>query len=320
MFTVVVGAVWKLQGFNIELVTFVRIMYVSLFLLVIPTLFRRWYFARRRLVKNEITAEYLSPLGFSPAEVCYLFEGKVRERAVAATIIDLTQKGILTAKKVDGVKRIFVGPRVDSNLKKHEKLILVQASAEEGVSGEDLLSGKVSSSKLKTVKHGAKKTAVMSRIIKSDLIRNGYIQDDFNYKVLLRSLKLAIFLVLTLIVLPLIGVVFFDAINKGSTTFGDVGNFVLFTIIISVVSLIPMFGVTALINIIRGRMTGREWLITPKLGRFWLQVVGFRQYVHLAEKDLLNYRTEKLKKRSKNDILPYSVALGFVKNWRDIIT
>ena len=48
--------------------------------------------------------------------------------------------------------------------------------------------------------------------------------------------------------------------------------------------------------------------------------MGFRHYVKLNEKNDLKFETNELKKASNKDILAYAVALGYVKNWKDIVT
>ncbi len=74
-----------------------------------------------------------------------------------------------------------------------------------------------------------------------------------------------------------------------------------------------------ILAIIRGRIIGRDWIITEKLEKLWPQLVGFRQYIQLVEADKLAFHSSHLETMSKNDILPYAVALGYVKNWRNII-
>jgi len=320
MFTVEAGVVVVLQGFEIGLIPFVASSFLSLVIIVLPVLLKKWFFVRRRLKGSEITAEYLPPLGLSPAEISYLFNGEMHQRVVAATIINLIKRGILSAKKVEGKKRIFVGPRVDNSLKQHEKMLVVQADSENGISGDDLLNMPIVSGTKDTGGPGIDKALAMSQSIKNNLVELGYIRDNSTRQIIYRSTKLSAFLVLTLVWLPLAIAVFLSTVSKGSTTFADVGNFLVLSGIISVIFLVPMYIVSALLNIIRGRLIGREWLITRKFTRLWLQVIGFRQYVQLAEQNKLVYRTVKLEKSSKSEILPYAVALGFVKNWRNIVS
>ncbi len=320
MLTVVATVVIKQRGFEIGIVPCMVIFLLSLFGVVLPVVFKRWYYVRRRLKNNPITAEYVPPLGFSPAEISFLFNNRLQPRAIGATIINLTHRGLLTAKKTGNSKHFFAGPRVDNNLKTYENMIVQSADVEGGISGNDLVNGAIFFGANKGTGRGISNTASMEQSIKKDLTHLGFIRDSYIRQITYRTLKLAVFLVVSLIWLPFMVAIIISIIKNGSSTFADVEFLFIFSLIVSVIALVPMILVSSIINIVRGRITGREWAITPKLGRFWLQVVGFRQYVQLAELDKLNYRTEKMKKMSKNDVLPYSVALGFVKNWRDIIS
>ena len=80
-----------LEGAEVGLFPVVIAVLVGIIFVLPAALFRKWYFYRRRLKRSMITAEYEAPLGLNPAEIGYLFDGKLREREVAATIIYLIQ-------------------------------------------------------------------------------------------------------------------------------------------------------------------------------------------------------------------------------------
>lgn len=292
----------------------------SLLFVVPAAVLRRWYFYRRRLKGNVITAEYAPPLGFNPAEIGYMFDGKLGEREVGGTILHLISRGYLHVKEVDQSKRIFAGPRVGDDLKVYEKKLIEQADMPDGVRLDDLLHRfipiKVAD---QTVLHGSK-PFVFTQMVHNDLERNHYVRPSSWRRFFAVSLKLAILLSITLVFIPIIGLWFLTVLDSGVTDFLALAGLMLMAVIFTVVSALPLFAAGMFLSYIRGRIIGREWIITPKLERLWPQIAGYRQYIKMVEEDRLEFLSQRLAESSKNDALPYAVALGFVKNWRDMIS
>jgi hypothetical protein len=292
---------------------------VGLMIVLPATLFRKWYFYRRRLKKNVITAEYEPPLGLNPAEVGYLFDGKLRQREVAATIIDLVQKGYLHIKKVNGAKHIFAGPRVGDNLKTYEKKLVSEADTSEGATADQLLS-RFTTYKAPNYDGVASRELVFTQLVHSDLHRRQYVKGSFVKYFLLGSIKITLLLQIVLIYFPLTMLFVLATIDDGTADFALLATLLMTAFFVSIFLSIPFFIAAMILNYIRGRVLGREWIITEKLKRLWPQLVGFRQYINLVEKDKLEFQSKDLESTSKNGTLPYAVALGYVKNWRDIIS
>ncbi len=291
------------------------------FIVVIPAVFfRRWYFYRRRLKKRVITAEYVPPLELRPAEIGYLFDGKLREREVAGTIIDLIQRGFLHMRKTGQGKRIFSGPRIDPELKSYEKKLIEEADVPEGIEALHLLKRFTS---LKTKELGmvaASKSFVFTQLVHSDLQRKQFVKNGAVKAFLFGSFRMTLLLQAALIYVPLLGVWTISVFLNGSSDFKVLGLVLLTAITACFVFIVPFICAAMLLHTLRGRIIGRDWIITDKLERLWPQIVGYRQYVQLVENDKLEFQTDELKKISKNDTLPYAVALGFVKNWRDLLS
>jgi len=107
------SASFDLIGAEVAILPFVLLAVFGFIVIMPMAVLRRWVFYRRRLKNQTITAEYEPPLGLNPAEIGYLFDGKLRELEVGATIIGLIQRGLLHIKKVDHKKKIFAGPKVE---------------------------------------------------------------------------------------------------------------------------------------------------------------------------------------------------------------
>ena len=295
-------------------------VFVGLFIIIPSSLFRKWYFYRRRLKKNIITAEYEPPLGLNPAEIGYLFDGKLREQEVGAMIISLVQRGLLHVKKLDGKKLIFAGPRIDDSVKTYEKKLIDEADTVDGVSAEQLLGRFTTRTSIgkKTVTFGSKEF-LFSRLVHEDLRKRHYIKGSFLMPFIYTSFKITLLLEFVLIVIPTGILYVLASLQTGTFNLEMTLTALMLALALCVFSLVPLFIASMILAIIRGRIIGRDWIITETLERLWPQLVGFRQYIQLVEADKLAFHSSNLETSSKNDILPYAVALGYVKNWRNII-
>ncbi len=310
-------------GGEVAVIPFLSIVLVGIVFVVPPALFRKAYFYRRRLKKNVITAEYEPPLGLNPAEIGYLFDGKLREREIAATIIHLVQRGYLHVKAVKNQKKIYAGPRIGDDLKTYEKKLIEQAlsAGEEGASADQLLSRFMSykyKSKNLEVTSGPREL-IFTQLVHSDLKRRQYVKGSMFKTFLLGAVKIGLGLQIITIFIPLTILWVAATASSGAADIKILLWMWFIGLMICIFFFFPFVVAGAVLNYLRGRIIGREWIITPKLSRLWPQIVGYRQYIKLVENDRLEFYSKEMKKISRNDTLPYAVALGFVKNWRDLL-
>ncbi len=308
-----------LEGAEVGLFPVVIAVLVGIIFVLPAALFRKWYFYRRRLKRSMITAEYEAPLGLNPAEIGYLFDGKLREREVAATIIYLIQKGFLHMKKVNQEKRIFAGPRVGNNLKTYEKKLIEEADNQDGVVASQLLS-RFTNYKSENFDGIATRELIFTQLVHSDLHRRQYVKGSFVKYFLTSSLKITFLLQIVLVYLPLIILFILATLDTGTADFALLATLMITAFFVSLLLWLPFFIAAMILNYFRGRILGREWIITDKLKRLWPQLVGYRQYIKLVEADRLEFQSKELKEISKNESLPYAVAMGYVNNWRSILS
>lgn len=310
----------SLRGFDVLIVPFAFIVAIGVIIITPLALFRRWYFYRRRLKKHVITAQYESPLDLTPAELGYLFDGRLRDREVGATIIHLLQRGLLHTKKTEDGNRIFSGPRIDDHLRSYEKKLIEESDVEEGIKGEDLLSRFIGIHTQDFNIPVATKTHVFTLLVHDDLQKKSYVKNRSLLAFLWGSWRISAFLCFVILYVPLVLLWGYQTLQSGTVDLVQLGMVLVLATIISSVFFLPFLIVGMILNYYRGSIVGREWMITPKLERLWPQIVGYRQYVQLVEADRLDFDNERLKKISRNDALSYAIALGFVKNWRKMLS
>ncbi len=314
------AASFTLEGIDIAWVPFLALVLFGLIVILPLALFRRWYFYRRRLSKNIITAEYEPPLGFKPAEIGYLFDGKVRDHEIGATIIHLVQSGHLHVKKVNGKKRIFAGPRIGSDLKAYEQNIIEIAENTDGVSLNQVLHKFVHLKTANIEANPASMQFAFLNLVHADLQKRQYVKKISNMSFITGSLKITLLLQFLVFYVPLGMIWILGTLANGTVDFKVMVGFLTAALVLSGMFLLPFFITGMILFYVRGRITGREWIITPKLERLWPQIIGYRQYVRMVENERLEFNSKDLAQISKNDTLPYAVALGFVRNWRDILS
>jgi hypothetical protein len=63
----------------------------------------------------------------------------------------------------------------------------------------------------------------------------------------------------------------------------------------------------------KGRMMGREWIMTSRYKRYLSQIDSFREFVRLTHKNRLKFESKELHKESVALTRPYAIACGFIK-------
>ncbi len=298
----------ELQGIEVSVITFTIALIIGIGVFLPLLLLRTWFFYRRRLRKNKITAEFDAPVGLGPAEIAYLFSSSDNDRILGATIIQLIQKGYLHLKRVNEQKVLFAGPRESDTLANYENELIQLIDQTEGVRVPDLMQY------LKEQRYSFKTH------IKQTLVDKKYIRQHYTKSFLKKLITISLLLMALCVLWPLFFVWFSGTIKSGFNDFTSLWKLLFGGVLISVI-FAPVFILLSLLTVrLRGRMTGRDWIATSRLRRSWAQIIGFRQYVKLTEDQKLHFSSAELKKKSEHDTIAYSVALGFVKNWRDIIS
>lgn len=310
--------IWTVGGYKVSLLLYVTILAAGLIVFIPLTLFRKWYFNRRRLKATVISVEFEPPAKLTPAEVQYLFGGVEQERIIGATIIHLVQRSILHVRKVDGVKTVFAGPKESSDLKAFEKMLVVQAQKEGGIKATKLLQSPIA---FVDGELDSQKTASTISEYVHDSLRERSLVDGKNVnRFFIDSMKISLWLIFSLIWWPILLFGFLSLLLASSSDVSSVNDFVHLAGITTAVLFMPITIASLFVVKWRARLIGRRWMSTTRLTKLWPQLMGYRHFVKLTEKNRLQFESKKLKDVSSKGVLPYAVALGFVKNWRDIVS
>lgn len=303
---------------DIRLVPMTITLLISALILMPAIVFRRWYFYRKRIKKTRISVSYEPPLGLNPAEVSYLFKSKLGDQDVAATIIDLAQRGLLSYRVDDGIRMVYAGPKVEDDLKTYEKKLIVEAENNHGITATDLVARFTKDSN-KDKRSWSSREIVFTRFVHDDLKRKGYVNDVYYLKYFAGVFRILAILIILFVFLPLLSLWIYKIILSGAGDFRSLMRLFGYGAGFSLISLPVFFIASIVLQTIRGRLTGRDWLTTSKSHRFWPQIVGYRQFVRLTRSNKLDFETTDIEKKSHVFTLPYAVALGFVKDWKRLL-
>lgn len=309
-----------LGGYEVPLFIYAGIVFATSCVFLPMFLFRKWYSYRRRLKASLITSEYEPPSGLTPGEFQFLFGGINTERITAATIIHMVQRGYLHMRKIDGNKVIFAGPKApDESLKMWERMVLSQVeSSVSGVKAQGIMRHPIAFVD-KDISEGQSSASTLSDYIGESLQKRKLIKGKGVNAFFIEAMRVALLLTVTLVLWPVFLYWFLSLLTASTSDFASIQDFTVAGLIGSVAMFVPFYIFAVFFVKWRAQLFGRRWMASERLNRQWPQMMGFRHFVKLTEKNRLKFDSVELQEASSKDILPYAVALGFVDNWRQIV-
>lgn len=247
---------------------------------------------KNRLTQSVITTEYEPPEGLSPAELGYLFDSKFDEKEILATLLHMEQKGLITIDR-DNSRNLIVKTRMTgdkASLKKHERYIL--DNLPDGISFDAYSSKNLSPFKIS---------------VGNSLMDAGYIKG--------RKAIISYYILRTVMAyLVIIALLLFLLFISASDDDGII-EMVLVTFVLAIIGF-PFFLTLAVIaSYIYNKIVGHPGVWTEKLKQTWPQIEGYKEYVRQVEVDRLRFESQHLSTTTKNESLPYAIALGLDTDW-----
>ncbi len=291
--------------------------YFSFFVVLILGLsylqLRIWFYARRRILKQKITTLFEVPFNLNPAEMSYLFYKKLNDEDFAGLLIHMAQRGVVHFRKHENQKVVLPGPKYEGQLKIYEKHILDVLDEHKPLYTQDLIEN------YKTIFSRDHHYNTFEKQILHGLTNGRHIKVVRIHTRMMMLLKSSILLTLALVVMPQILAWARLALVEGSsdaTAFVDAFKNAL---TLSILLFIPIMIISIGISVPRSRLIGRRRVLSMRPNENWSQVVGFRQYVCQLRAGKLDFDSRSLEKSATLNTLPYAVALGKVKHWKDLI-
>lgn len=284
---------FELHGFPAYAFIFMLLLlFVGIPIVVISVLASRasrMIHKKRKEFRQLIIAEYEVPDDLSPAEIGYMFDSRLGRKELLATIVSLEQQHLLEVKSgAFGVMWLSLGTSKSDTLRPHEQWVV------------DAVSRQPSGLMLRSLK-----MKQFQSTVKASLVSRGYISEqkasiDYGAQ---RSI-IAYFAISLLCLIVLIRLS--DSLSTALVIYFFFGLLFL-----------PVFIILGIVaGTIYNAIVGQPGIWTKKQQRVWPDVQGYRDYVEQVELDNLQFESRELEQRSKNNALPYAIALGFNTEWR----
>lgn len=269
---------------------------------------------RRQISTHLVTSVYNLPTELSPAELSYLFSPSVGKRQLYASLMQLTNDGVLHSSVEKGKLQFTIGPRVDTKMPLSSAYlldILEQSGGALYVEGftEGNMSYKLPNTHEKV---DGSKNYVFWWVVREGLRQRGVIVKrpiEAYFTVILKS-----HIKLTLLSLFAVGLLHAALMSgQGEISLDATGSLLLQTVFWFGVFFIPAFIVSFMSVRIRGKFLGRDWILTDKKQRLLNQFDAFREYVRLVHEGNVAFESDEAQRQAELRVLPFAVALGYAK-------
>ena len=293
---------------------FVALLLAVVYLVLYPAyiLFLRHQHARR-IKRQLVTSAYKLPLSLSPTELAYVFSSRVRKKQLFSTLLDMANRSIVVFTEQKGIVKVAVGPKVESTLSMHEKILFdyIEAS-QDAVPVDQVLQGH-------TIKTYKKDTISGSRnyvywwFLRQQLRDRNVIQKQMIFAYTRMLLSFGVLLSLFITTVTVFSWQTIDMALAGEVDFSHAVEHLLTSLLAWMVYVIPIIVVSFLCLRFRGKMLGRDWLFTPENKRYLNQIIAFREFVRLTHKNSLRFESKELEKSSRLHTKPYALALEIIE-------
>jgi hypothetical protein len=268
-----------------------------------------------RLIKKQlVTSMYKLPISMSPTELAYIFSSKVKRPQLFATILDLANRSIVIMHKTHDNLTVTNGPKVDNDIKPFEFLLLNKINeTEEPTKVNSVIDGFTSYEVKKGVKIEGSKQYVFWWLLRDNLRSRKIIQTHLAKKYLYMLFIFGFVASFIVIEVTIISVRLMQMIGAGEVSTNRLIDSASSGISFWILAVLPILFISFGLLKFKGRMMGREWIMTSRYKRYLSQIDSFREFVRLTHKNRLKFESKELHKESVALTRPYAIACGFIK-------
>jgi hypothetical protein len=269
----------------------------------------------RRISGQLVTKSYKLPQQLSPTELAYLFSTKVNRSQLYATLLDLSNRSILTMKKKNSKTHTGIGPKVETSLKEYERvLVRTIEQADEDIAITRVIDGPGQYELPSGELINGSKQYVFWWLLRDTMRKNNIIKTDMLRQYSSMILSLGLLGSFAIVLASTLGASIFSMLENGELLVGEFAWSIGRGFIIWILVALPCIIVSFFLLRFRGRMLGRYWLLTPKYERYIEQFEAYREFVRLTHRGKLHFDSKLLEKESIAQTRPYAIAFGYAKD------
>ena len=268
----------------------------------------------RRIASQLVTSSYKLPLRLTPVELSYIFSTKINNSHMFATLLDLTNRGILIMNESQGKKTVKLGPKIEDNLLPFEKMLVGyvhQAGAPMDV--RFLLKGSTTYVLKSGDRIQGSRQYVFWWLLRQSLRDKKIIEKSMTGRYTKILIQFAVLGGLIASVVPLLSIRVLQMLHKGEVDISSLTESLCNGLLFWAISIAPLLIISFALLRFRGKMLGREWLMTKHSYHYLGQLDAYREFVRLVHKGKLRFDSKNMEKESKAETRPYAIALGYIK-------
>ncbi len=285
------------------------------YLLVYPiwVMYKRRRF-QRRISLSVVTSMYKLSVKMSPAEMAYVFSARVGKRHLYATLLDLTNRNVLVMKNNSSGIAVEFGTNTADKLHSYEKLLVGQLHiAGKQAAVRTMVDGFTNYSLSSGEKIRGSRTYVFWWLLRNTLRQNARIYENMTPKYVRLLVSTGVLAGAVIVFIPLMLIRISQSVASGDV---DLANWVEHMVnagVLWLMALMPLLIVSFFLLRFRGLMLGREWLLKPSFLRYIEQIDSYRAFVRLTHNGKLRFESKELQQLSREQTMPYAIALGYVR-------
>jgi uncharacterized membrane protein len=273
-------------------------------------------YSHSKIIKRQlVTSIYKLPISLSPTELAYVFSTKVGRPQMLATLFDLANRSVVVLHDKHGIVTVESGPKVDNNLSSYEKLLMEQISDRTSPVAVRIVMEGSTSRRVPSTRQpiNGTKHYVFWWLLRENLRVRGIMQRDMSKRYAAMLVSFGALGSLFVCVIVVVTARFMQMIDGGEVDAGRLLDSMRSSVLLWLMMLIPMLFISFGLLKFRGKMLGRDWVMTKKYRRYLGQIDAFREFVRMTHKGNLKFESKELYTESLAITRPYAIACGYIK-------
>jgi len=306
----------ELGAYNREDDWFISLAFLLVAFVLIYPLFILYirYKHMHRIKKQLVTSMYSLPISMTPVELAYIYSTKVKHQQLYATLLHMANKSIILMHKNSGKTTVETGPKVPSDLASYEQLLFEQFNEKKEPTDIDkVITGYTNFEGENKAKINGSRQYVFWWLLRDTLRARKIIEKHLSKKFAAMLFVYGVMASFVISVVSVVSVRFMQMATEGEIDIDRVVQSIGSGVSLWLLMLLPMIVISFGVLKYKGRMLGREWIMTEKYRRYLGQMDAFREFVRLTHKDKLRFESKELKKESIAHTRPYAIACGYIK-------
>ena len=216
--------------------------------------------------------------------------------------------------EVQGKKRVKMGPKIDDTLLPFEKMLLRYVhNAGTQIDVELLIKGSTTYVLKSGERIQGSRQYVFWWLLRQSMRDKQLIEKSMTGRYSKLLLQFAVLGGLVICIIPLLSFRVLEMLRDGEVDVSSLTDSLVSGLLFWAMAVAPLLFISFVLLRFRGKMLGREWLMTKHSFHYLGQLDAYREFVRLVHKNRLRFDSKNMEKESKAETKPYAIAFGYIK-------